>query len=156
MKKFRGPRSQQRDIPSSSECFELLCFFFPTKYQSHSLSSSLPSWTLQLQRWHLSGAGTQRNHDPDSLISSSKDTVFLSRVSKVKVFPEIWETHGRICEDRRQLCVNSSTTWKYKLYSKSIFQLDAKLINPNCKTSLLEEFKTVQVLAINTWQFHSN
>lgn len=62
------------------------------KYPSHSRSSSLPSLTLHLQCWHLSGAGTQRSHRPDSLISRSKDTVFLSRVSKVKAFPEIWAT----------------------------------------------------------------
>lgn len=60
------------------------------KKQVHSLSSSCPSLTLHLQRWHRSGAGTQRNHKPDAWICSSKGTVFLSRVSKVKDFPDIW------------------------------------------------------------------
>lgn len=72
---------------------------------SHSLSSSFPSWTLHLQRWHLSGAGTQRSHRQDSLISCSKGTVFLSRVSRVKALPEIWVT------DERSFTRGLNTDW---------------------------------------------
>lgn len=72
---------------------------------SHSLSSSFPSWTLHLQRWHLSGAGTQRSHRQDSLISCSKGTVFLSRVSRVKALPEIWVT------DERSFTRSLNTDW---------------------------------------------
>lgn len=60
--------------------------------ECHSRSSSLPSLTLHLQRWHWSEAGTQRSHVQDSLISWSKATNFLSRVSKVKVLPDTWNT----------------------------------------------------------------
>lgn len=67
--------------------------------RSHSRSSSLPSLTLHLQRWHPSGAGAQQNQRPDSLTSCSKGTGFLSRVSKVKAFLETCVTEAVILMD---------------------------------------------------------
>lgn len=86
---------------------------------SHSLSSSFPSWTLHLQRWHLSGAGTQRSHRQDSLISCSKGTVFLSRVSRVKALPEIWVT------DERSFTRSLNTDWNVPRWPVRLMILSA-------------------------------